>query len=163
MMFDSDVLIWYTRRDENAGAWINSAPDRATSVVCVMEVLQGCRSKAEMSGIHATLHGLGFKILPLSESIGEKALTLIQEHAHADGLHLTDALIASTAIEAGEASEGRAWRHPVEEHAAKRTLALASNGDGALPNLLRSARTLWAAAGDPPCTAEKLKLVRSMV
>jgi predicted nucleic acid-binding protein len=55
-----------------------------------------------MSGVHATLHGLGFKILPLSESIGEKALTLIQEHAHADGLHLTDALIAATAIEAGE-------------------------------------------------------------
>lgn len=111
MMFDSDVLIWYTRRDENAVAWINSAPDRTTSVVCVMEVLQGCRSKAEMSGVHATLHGLGFKILPLSESIGEKALTLIQEHAHADGLHLTDALIAATAIEAGEVLATSNVRH----------------------------------------------------
>jgi hypothetical protein len=92
MMFGSDVLIWYTRRDAEATAWINSAPHRTTSVVCLMEVLQGCRSRAEMSGVHSTFHGLGFQVLPLSESIGEKALTLIEEHAHANGLHVTDAL-----------------------------------------------------------------------
>ena len=111
MMFDSDVLIWYTRRDAEATAWINSAPHRTTSVVCLMEVLQGCRSRAEMSGVHATFHGLGFQVLPLSESIGEKALTLIEEHAHADGLHVTDALIAATAIEAGEALATSNLRH----------------------------------------------------
>jgi predicted nucleic acid-binding protein len=43
-----------------------------------------------------------FRVLPLSESIGATATALIERHALAHGIQVTDALVAATAIEAQE-------------------------------------------------------------
>ena len=101
MIFDSDVLIWAIRGNEKAARAITSANDRALSVVSLMELLQGARSKLEVRQIHRSLNSLHFRVLPLSETIGDTAVELIGQYALSHGLELGDALIAATAIEAG--------------------------------------------------------------
>ena len=111
MMFDTDVLIWASRGSFQAAAWINSDPHRAVSIVSVMEVLQGARSRNDMKSLQQSFRALQFRILPLTESIGHVALALIEEHALAAGLQIPDALIAATAIDAGEVLATSNVRH----------------------------------------------------
>jgi predicted nucleic acid-binding protein len=102
VIFDSDVLIWASRGDAEAIALVNSTRDRAVSIVTVMEILQGVRSKLEVRTTKLFFYQMNFRILPLSESIGHIAAGLIEEHAMSQGLRLVDALIAATARESGE-------------------------------------------------------------
>lgn len=67
-----------------------------------MELLQGARSKLEARQIRQSLAQLRFRIVPLSESIGAVALTVIEQYASAHGIQVADALIAATAMEIGE-------------------------------------------------------------
>ena len=102
MIFDTDVLIWAARGNLSAARVIDAATDRALSIVSYMELLQGARSKVEGREIQQSLRQLQFRILPLSEPIGATAAALMEQHALAHGFQLADALIAATAIEAGQ-------------------------------------------------------------
>jgi len=102
VIFDSDVLIWFLRGDLGAGDLVDSASERTISIVTLMEVQQGARSKLEMRTTRELFQKRGFRIAPLSESIGHIAAALIEEHATSHGLRIVDALIAATAREAGE-------------------------------------------------------------
>jgi predicted nucleic acid-binding protein len=121
MLFDSDIFIWFLRREPNAIELIDSTADRAISIVTQMEAIQGARSKVEARTIHSLLREARFRVLPLSESIGHTAAALIDEHALANGLHLEDALIAATAIESGEVLATANTRHfsPIRRLAVK--------------------------------------------
>ncbi len=99
MIFDTDVLIWASRGNRRAARIIDAATDRELSIVSLMEMLQGARSKLEVRQIQQSLRQLQFHILPLSESIGAIAAALIEQHATAHGIQLADALIAATALE----------------------------------------------------------------
>jgi hypothetical protein len=99
MIFDTDVLIWASRGNLKAARTIDTAADRAVSIVSFMELLQGARSRLEARQIKQSLRQSQFRILNLSEAIGAAAATLIEEHALAHGIQLADALIAATAIE----------------------------------------------------------------
>ena len=101
MMFDTDVLIWASRGNLRAARIIDAAADRALSIVSLMELLQGARSKLEVRQVQQSLRQLQFRILPLSESIGAAAAALIEQHALTHGIQLADALIAATAIASG--------------------------------------------------------------
>ena len=101
MIFDTDVLIWASRGNPSAARTIDAATDRALSIVSLMELLQGARSKLEARQIQQSLRQLQFRILPLSEPIGATAAALIEQHALAHGIQVADALIAATAIESG--------------------------------------------------------------
>jgi predicted nucleic acid-binding protein len=85
-----------------AGELVDSASERTISIVTLMEVQQGARSKLEMRITRELFQQRGFRIVPLSESIGHIAAALIEEHATSHGLRIVDALIAATAREAGE-------------------------------------------------------------
>jgi predicted nucleic acid-binding protein len=102
MIFDSDVVIWASRGDSEAAVWIDAASEPGMSIVTLMEVLQGTRSTAEMRQTRQLIRALQFRVLPLTEAIGDAAVALIEEHALANGLQLADALIAATALDAGE-------------------------------------------------------------
>ncbi len=71
----------------------------------------------------------------------------------------------AAALEAVGALDGGACRQLIGDQTPKRALALASKADGVPPNLLRSARTLWAAAGaggEPPVLVlDDVHLLRS--
>ncbi len=101
MIFDTDVLIWALRGNSRAAGTIDADTSRALSVVSLIELLQGARSKRESQQIRQSLGQLEFHILPLSESIGATAALLIEEHAQSHGIQMADALIAATTIEAG--------------------------------------------------------------
>ena len=101
MMFDTDVLIWASRGNLRAARVIDAAADREISIVSLMELLQGSRSKLEVRQIQQSLRQLQFRILPLSEPIGAVAAALIEQYSMAHGIQLADALIAATALESG--------------------------------------------------------------
>lgn len=111
MIFDSDVLIWFLRGDPAAGELVDYTAERFLSVVTLMEIQQGAKSKVEMKTTRDLFRQRDFRILPLSESIGHAAAVLIEEHALSSGLHLEDALIAATAREAGETLATGNLRH----------------------------------------------------
>ena len=63
-----------------------------------LELVEGVRSKRELAEIKSLLSDLGVKMLPLTESIGQRAEILMEEHASKDGLDAMDSLIAATAL-----------------------------------------------------------------
>jgi predicted nucleic acid-binding protein len=111
VIFDSDVLIWFYRGDENAKELIDATADRATSIVSVMELLQGARSKAEMKTTQEFIRNAGLRVIPLNEQIGHLAAAFIEEHALSGGLRIEDALIAATARDSGEVLATANVRH----------------------------------------------------
>ena len=102
MIFDSDVLTWFSRGDYSALRSIEAEADRKLSIVSLMELIQGARSKAEVRIIRGLLIQHNFEILSLSEDIGFLAASLMEEHSPSHGLQLADALIAATARQHGE-------------------------------------------------------------
>ena len=102
MIFDSDVLIWFLRGDAAASRLIESEPSPSISIVSVMEVMQGARTKTELTVIQRFLREQDFHVLPINEAISYRAAALIESHAHASGLQIADSLIAATALEWGQ-------------------------------------------------------------
>lgn len=99
MLFDTDVLIWAARGNLRAARKIDGAKDRELSIVSLMELFQGVRSKLEARQMQQSLRRLQFRVLPLSEPIGATAANLVEQHALSHGIQLADALIAATAVE----------------------------------------------------------------
>lgn len=102
MILDTDVLIWVFRRDPHAEVAVQQIADRAASIVTLMELLRGAKSKAELQTIRQFFVDFEICLIPLSEEIGYLATSLIEDHALSDGLGIADALIAATAREHGE-------------------------------------------------------------
>ena len=99
MLVDTDVLIWYLRGHEEAARFLESLQEIKLSAVTWMELVQGCRSRQELDRLKKDLSRRQAVILPISETISERAMALVETHFLGDGLLLADALIASTAIE----------------------------------------------------------------
>ena len=51
VLIDSDVLIWLMRGNARAVALIQQTPDWTISAVSYMELVQGCRDKAELKAL----------------------------------------------------------------------------------------------------------------
>ena len=102
MIFDSDVIVWGLRGNKRAAITVDMTEDRVISIVSVIEVYQGARSKSELREIQKFLRQLDFRVSPLSESIGIRAAAIVEEHSLASGIELGDALIAATALDAAE-------------------------------------------------------------
>jgi len=71
----------------------------ALSAITVMELYFGALNKRELSKIKNRLEVL--EIIDLNKKISEMAVNLIEKYAKSHGLHIPDALIASTAIFGG--------------------------------------------------------------
>lgn len=101
MLIDSDLLVWMTRGHVGAVQRLAQLLPWKLSAVTYIELAQGCRSKAELSQLKKGLAMSQAHILPLTPSITDRAIALIDGHALANGLQLGDALIAATAVEHG--------------------------------------------------------------
>ncbi len=66
-----------------------------------MELIQGCRDKAELARLKKGLAGHGTEVLQLTPAISERAADMVDSLALSHGMRLADALIAATAIEHG--------------------------------------------------------------
>lgn len=102
MIFDSDVLIWLMHGNAKAADALLHAVTPAISVISYMELIQGARDKRGLHGIKLFLVDMGFRVLPLTESIGSRASMYLEQYRLSTGLGLTDALLAATTAEANE-------------------------------------------------------------
>ncbi|MBK8549906.1 MAG: type II toxin-antitoxin system VapC family toxin [Ignavibacteria bacterium] len=100
-LIDSDVLIWYLRGNLKAYEVIESQNSFFISAVTYMELVQGMRSKNELTELRKSLTKWNTKILYISEDISAKAMFLVEQHYLSHSIVLADALIASTAISCG--------------------------------------------------------------
>jgi len=98
--FDTDVLIWALRGDPRAAACIDAAQEPGVSVMVYMELVQGAKDKRDLKLIRAFVTDLGFRILPLTDAIGQQASELMELHALKNALSPADAIIAATALQA---------------------------------------------------------------
>jgi hypothetical protein len=99
MLFDTDVLIWVLRGNAGAADAVDSAAERAVSIVTYMELLQGARDRREVRAVRSFLSEMGFRMVPLSENVGHRAAVYMEEYGLKAGLRLADALQAATAVE----------------------------------------------------------------
>ncbi len=99
MTFDTDVLVSALRGNAKALRLIDTAERLRLSIVTRMELLRGARDKGELRATTEFLADLGFQTLPLTETIGDRALVYIAEYALKSGIDVPDALIAATAVE----------------------------------------------------------------
>ncbi len=111
MIFDTDVLIWASRFDPRAKAFVIEERDRAASIVTLMELLDGAKSKADTMTIRQFFVDLEIRLIPIDEPISYLAANLFEDHRLVDGLGITDALIAATARENGETLATANVRH----------------------------------------------------
>ena len=101
VLVDTDVLIWFLRGRESAREAIAACDSVELSAVTHMELVQGVRSKEELRLLRLTIQRNGWRILPLTENIGQRATVYLENYALSDGLRLADALIAASAVESG--------------------------------------------------------------
>lgn len=99
MMYDTDVLIWFTRGNEKAARAFEKDADKSISVQTYMELLQGARDRTEQEHLKDFIFSYDFHVLPLSENVGHRALVYVEEYALPSGMRSADALIAATAVE----------------------------------------------------------------
>ena len=92
LLVDTDVLIWLLRGRDSAEA----------ALVTYMELVQGVRNKTELRMLRRTVGLSGWRILPLTETVGQRAALYLESFGLSHGLRLADALIAATAVDAGD-------------------------------------------------------------
>ena len=69
MIFDTDILIWYLRGNDNALKAVVDAVPISISIITYMELLQGMRNKQEMEKMNKAFREMGVEIIPISETI----------------------------------------------------------------------------------------------
>ena len=101
MLVDSDVLIWTLRGNARAVAMLMGHDAWRISAVSYMELVQGCRNKAEVRAVQAAFKSNERDVLPITLAISELACSLVEKYAMSHSLQMADALIAATALHHG--------------------------------------------------------------
>jgi predicted nucleic acid-binding protein len=98
MIFDTDILVWFTRGNSKAADWLDNTPQKYISAQTYMELLRGSKDSRELKAHKTYIQQAGFHLLPITENICHRAMIYIEELALSHHLSPGDALIAATAI-----------------------------------------------------------------
>lgn len=102
-LIDTDILIDVLRGDVVAYAYLRRLDTwhdwLAVSVVTQMELIVGCRNKAELRALDNFL--ARFRIIEIDEYTSHKAVELLKQYRLSHGLLIADAFIAATALRLG--------------------------------------------------------------
>ena len=98
-VIDTNILIDAMHGIPNAIIFLDEqqASGIQISIISAMELVAGCRDKAEMRELQKFFRKITF--LPVTATSSEVAYQLMESFYHSHGLHLPDALIAATALE----------------------------------------------------------------
>lgn len=99
MLFDTDIIIWIQRGNQEAAQLVDKAVKRYLSVQSYMELLQCAKNKQDHQHVKEFLKTFDFEILQLSQNIGHRAAIYVEEYSLSNGVRAGDALIAATAVE----------------------------------------------------------------
>lgn len=104
MIFDTDILVWVLRRHLGAVEFVERVPvaDRRISSISLLELLHGCRDQEELNRLNRHVLTKFGEILPISESITDSAVRLMEKYALAHRPDLSDVVIAATALSLDE-------------------------------------------------------------
>jgi predicted nucleic acid-binding protein len=97
MIVDTDVLIWYSRGQQQAIDVIHSLDTFSLSVVTYMEIAQGVRNKRELNAFKKALRVLNARVIQIDELISTKAMLYVEQYALSHAMELADALIGASA------------------------------------------------------------------
>jgi len=98
-LLDADIIIWNWRGKSEAAALLDAARPFSLSAVTYMVLVQGMRNQREWQALQADLLLWQANILPITEAISTRAVSLVERHFRGHHLQLADALIAATALE----------------------------------------------------------------
>lgn len=99
ILVDTDILIDVANDDVTAKTRLQNESKNfilSVSIITVMELIVGCRNKAELNYLNRFLSQ--FDTLILNQQISELAIQLTKTYYLSHGLMIPDALIAATAI-----------------------------------------------------------------
>ena len=99
MLVDTDVLIWHLRGYAQATRRLDQLSALVLSAVSYLEVLQGIRNKTELAAVKKMLERRDATMLPITETVTQRAISLMESLGFSHGLQMGDALIAATALE----------------------------------------------------------------
>jgi len=101
-LVDTDVLIDAARGIPDALASLQThgaSGALAVSVITEMELIVGCRNKAELQALRRFLSR--YSVRPVTAAVSQQASGLVEQFALSHGLRIPDALIAATALDGG--------------------------------------------------------------
>ena len=99
ILIDTDVLIDAARESAEAISVLAQIEQRASlaiSVITQMELVVGCRNKAELRTVDRFLKWL--QVVKLNERISDLAVDLLRRYRLSHGLLIADAIVAATAL-----------------------------------------------------------------
>ena len=99
MLVDTDVMIWHLRGLPKATQALDALDTLTLSAVTWLELLQGMRNRAELQAVQKSLAMRHAVRLPITETITQRAIDLMEALTLSHGLQMADALIAATALE----------------------------------------------------------------
>ena len=102
VIVDTDMLIDAGRNIDDAVTCLEQVERQsslAISVVSEMELVVGCRNKAELRTLDKFLSR--FRVVQLNEQTSDIAVDLLRRYRLSHGLLIADALIAATALSQG--------------------------------------------------------------
>src|SRR6266849_1348534 len=98
-LVDTDILVDAGRAVEDAVDYLyrkHRPSSFAVSVITQMELMVGCRSRAELRKLDKFLKQ--FSVIKVSHLISDKAIELLRVYRLSHGLLIADSLIAATAL-----------------------------------------------------------------
>ncbi len=99
VLVDTDILIDAGRKISEAVSCLSHLEQQRpiiVSSVSQMELIVGCRNKAELASLDRFL--ARFHLIQLNEQISDMAIDLLRRYRLSHGLLIADSLIAATAI-----------------------------------------------------------------
>ncbi len=99
VVVDTDILIDASRAVGEAIACLDQVEERSTlavSAVTEMELIVGCRDKAELRALDKFLDR--FQVISLNERMSDAAVDLLRRYRLSHGLLIADAFIAASAL-----------------------------------------------------------------
>ncbi len=101
ILVDTDVLIWFLKGNEDAYRKLESADEILMSAISYMELVQGLRNKSELTALNRFIRDWEIRVVLIDERITQHAMSLVEQFFLSHTLHLSNGLIAATAIEHG--------------------------------------------------------------
>lgn len=101
ILCDTDVMVDILRGQAVALAWLASISTETIALpgIVMMELIQGCRTKAEQQRMQKSLKD--YPLLWPSQEACNRALKHFASHYPSHGIGILDAIIAEIAVEAG--------------------------------------------------------------
>lgn len=100
-LVDTDVLIWFLRGNEKSYLVLSPLDQIIISTISYMELIQGLRNQKELKELRQFISEWELKIELIDERINIRAMSLMEQLYLSHSLHLSDAIIAATAIHKG--------------------------------------------------------------